>query len=54
MSDSLHEWWLTLHAWWQELTPDSQVFLRGVAVLFGAFLAMRVKMQAEPASAENL
>src|SRR5262245_7967801 len=39
MSDSLRQWWFGLQAWWQELTPDSQVFLRGVAVLLGAFLA---------------
>src|SRR5438105_1239720 len=42
MSESLHEWWLTLQAWWQELTPDSQVFLRGAVVLLGAFLAGRL------------
>src|SRR5205823_13204685 len=42
MSDSLLEWWLALQAWWQDLTPESQVFLRGAAVLFGAFLAGEV------------
>jgi hypothetical protein len=39
MSDSLPEGWFALQAWWQGLTPDSQVFLRGAAVLLGAFLA---------------
>src|SRR5262249_12477049 len=42
MSDLLSEWWFTLLAWWQELTPDSRGFLRGVAVLLGAFLAGQV------------
>ena len=39
MSDSLSEWWFALQAWWQQLTPDSQVFVRAVAVILGAFLA---------------
>jgi hypothetical protein len=42
MSESLGEWWFSLQAWWQELTPDSRGFLRGVAVLLGAFLAGQV------------
>src|SRR5262245_54589900 len=42
MPESLGEWWATLQAWWQELTPDSQDFLRGVAVLVGAFLAGQI------------
>jgi hypothetical protein len=42
MSDSLREWWSVLQAWWQGLTPDSQVFLRGAAVLLGAFLVGQV------------
>lgn len=42
MPDSLREGWFTLQAWWQDLTPDSQVFLRDVAVLLGAFLAGEV------------
>jgi hypothetical protein len=39
MSEALHESWLALQAWWQGLTPGSQAFLRGAAVLLGAFLA---------------
>ncbi len=42
MSESLREWWLTLQAWWQDLTPGSQAFLRGVAVLLGAFFAGQI------------
>jgi hypothetical protein len=42
VSDSLREWWFTLQAWWQELTPGSQDFLRGAAVLLGAFVAGQV------------
>jgi hypothetical protein len=38
MFDSLSEWWFTLEAWWQELTPDSQVVLVRAAVLLGVFL----------------
>jgi hypothetical protein len=41
MIDFLREGIFTLQAWWQDLTPTSQGFLRGVAVLLGAFLAGR-------------
>jgi hypothetical protein len=39
MSEDLREAWFTLQAWWQDLTPSSQAFLRSLAVLLGAFLA---------------
>ena len=42
MFESLREGWSNLQEWWEELTPDSQIFLRGVAVLLGVFLAGEV------------
>src|SRR5437899_1826850 len=46
MSDPLTEWWFTLQAWWQELTPAAQAFLRGLAVLLSAVLAGEVAARA--------
>jgi hypothetical protein len=37
MADSLHEWWSALQTWWHALTLESQVLVRGAAVLLGAF-----------------
>jgi hypothetical protein len=42
MFDSLSEWWLAFEVWWRELTPGSQAFLRGAAVMVVAFLAAEV------------
>lgn len=42
MSDVLREGWFALQAWWLDLTPGTRVFLRGVAVLFGAFLVGQI------------
>jgi hypothetical protein len=42
MSDSLSEWWFALQAWWYVLTPGSQAFLRGAAVLVGFLVAGQV------------
>jgi hypothetical protein len=42
MFEILRDAWLSLQAWWQSLTPDSQALLRDGAVLLGAFLAGQV------------
>lgn len=42
MSNSLREWWFTLQAWWQELTPDSQGYVRDAAVMLGALLVGQI------------
>ncbi len=39
MFEQLHNRWLALQSWWQELTPDSQAGIRGAGIILGAVLA---------------
>ncbi len=42
MSELLHDNWLALQAWWQDLPPDWQSLFRGAGVLLGALVVGRV------------